>query len=103
MFLNTEHRPIAPKKYPKANVYVLADWIRYVTVGLRMEKHVFDNAVAILKDASVSLETTYSMAAGALLLAIKLEYGPILTRQKELPVKPAKRMPRVLISDAAHS
>jgi len=56
-----------------------------------------------MKDASWQLDATYSLAAGALLLAVKLAYGPLLMRQKELPIKPAKHLPRVLLTDAADS
>lgn len=89
---------MAPKKYPKSSLVVLADWTRSAAYGLKLQKHVFDNALAILKEASHRLESTFTLAAAALLLAVKFEHGPMLVKQKELPLRPAKRQPRVLIS-----
>ena len=75
--------------------------MRWSAVGLGVDKHVFDKGIALLWSGSQKMESTYGLAAASLVIATKFEHGPMLSRYRELPIRPAKRLPRVQISDAA--
>jgi hypothetical protein len=85
----------------KGTMMALAEWLRWAAVSLGVGKHVFDNALEVLTESSQKMENTYALAAACLLIATKLENSALLARHRELPVRPANRLPRVRISDAS--
>ena len=68
------HSPTSqsPSQNQKADLLALGEWLRWAAVTLGVGKHVFDNAVSLLREGSQKLECTYALAAAALAIATKL-------------------------------
>jgi len=63
----SDHMP----KSQKAGLVVLAEWLRWSAVSMGVNKHVYDNALALLREGSQKMETTYALAAASLVIAAK--------------------------------
>jgi hypothetical protein len=67
-------------KSQKADLLVLAEWLRWAAVSIGVGKHVFNNALSLLSEGSQKLECTYALAAAALAIATKLEHSTLMSR-----------------------
>lgn len=74
-----EHQDKMPKSQ-KADLLVLAEWLRWAAVSIGVGKHVFNNALSLLSEGSQKLECTYALAAAALAIATKLEHSTLISR-----------------------
>ena len=96
---NHNHSQVLPKSQ-KAALSTLAEWLRLSTLSLGVGKHVFDSALALLKQGSHKMQTTYALAAASLVIAAKFEHGTMISRHRQLPLRTANRVPKVQMSDA---